>query len=400
MSDLGSPGPRQSPDQASDVTLAYDGTAKAVAALWIWNGCVTFVTLGIFFFWAKNRMRQYLWSRFSLDGSRVEYTGTEAGLFKGFIVAFLAFLAVTMAYRFALSAVPSDSWKSASLTVGYVSLLLLLISTARYFSHRYRLNHTRWRDMSAGFGRQASVWAYGGMVVRYALLSLVTFGIAYPLGSMARRRYLWGHSQFGQTGIHCNAKVGSAWTPWLIHCAFWLALILFVVLGRFYRLATVDLLGSHLQFHFYSYGAVVLWYVVVAFLLTGAFTSLAAYRLAEFRQLIDGISNAGVTVTSALRLGPLLGRMVLVKLLYVIIIMALLLSCLVMVMTTRVTLNQLFPLFALAILAWIILDILGRLLLMHPLYRALARTIQIRGALDGGGPGLGLGPGAISVGDG
>ena len=56
--------------------LEYDGARGPVAKIAVSNALLTLVTLGVYRFWGKTRVRRYLWSRASFLGDRAEYTGT------------------------------------------------------------------------------------------------------------------------------------------------------------------------------------------------------------------------------------------------------------------------------------------------------------------------------------
>jgi uncharacterized membrane protein YjgN (DUF898 family) len=146
MSDVNSV---MSPD-APQHRLGYDGRGGDIAKIALWNGFLTLITFGIFRFWAKTRMRRYVWSRFSFDGDRVEYTGTGGELFKGFLVAFGLFLLFFIPLQIAIAMVGPVSWIAGALNVVYVVVTLLLFSMAPYFAQRYRLTRTRWRGIRGG----------------------------------------------------------------------------------------------------------------------------------------------------------------------------------------------------------------------------------------------------------
>ena len=42
----------------------------------VWTGALTVVTLGIYRFWARTRLRRYIWSSIMPGGDSFEYTGT------------------------------------------------------------------------------------------------------------------------------------------------------------------------------------------------------------------------------------------------------------------------------------------------------------------------------------
>lgn len=76
--------------------LQYDGKTGQVYKIWIVTILLSIVTLGIYRFWGKTRMRRYMTAGMMLAGDRFEYTGTGGELFKGFIKAlfFLLFISI------------------------------------------------------------------------------------------------------------------------------------------------------------------------------------------------------------------------------------------------------------------------------------------------------------------
>ena len=60
----------------------------------VWTGALTVVTLGIYRFWARTRLRRYIWSSIKPGGDSFEYTGTGLEKFLGFLIA----LVVIMVY--------------------------------------------------------------------------------------------------------------------------------------------------------------------------------------------------------------------------------------------------------------------------------------------------------------
>ena len=75
----------------------YTGDGKALFFLALRTGLLTFFTLGIYRFWAKTRIRRFIWSSTRLDGSRFEYTGTGLEKFLGFLMA-VVILAVSFGF--------------------------------------------------------------------------------------------------------------------------------------------------------------------------------------------------------------------------------------------------------------------------------------------------------------
>lgn len=67
--------------------LEYDASTEQVYKIWLVNILLSILTLGIYRFWGKTRLRRYLTSGFILDGDRFDYTGTGGELFWGFMKA-------------------------------------------------------------------------------------------------------------------------------------------------------------------------------------------------------------------------------------------------------------------------------------------------------------------------
>lgn len=54
------------------------------------NIALKWITLSIYHFWGKTRIREYLWSQQSFDGDHFEYTGRGLELFLGFLKSLIA----------------------------------------------------------------------------------------------------------------------------------------------------------------------------------------------------------------------------------------------------------------------------------------------------------------------
>ena len=65
----------------------YHGTRSTLFWLAVRITVLTAMTLGIYRFWAKTRLRKYIWSSIAADGDSLEYTGTGLEKFLGFLAA-------------------------------------------------------------------------------------------------------------------------------------------------------------------------------------------------------------------------------------------------------------------------------------------------------------------------
>lgn len=67
--------------------LSFVGDMGPLFGLVIVNALLSIVTLGIYRFWARTRVRRYLWRNMQLLGEPFEYSGVGSELFVGFLIA-------------------------------------------------------------------------------------------------------------------------------------------------------------------------------------------------------------------------------------------------------------------------------------------------------------------------
>lgn len=180
------------------------------------TGLLTLVTLGIYRFWAKTRIRKYFWGNTKIAGDAFEYTGTGLEKFLGFLIAVVV-LAVYLAavqlilFQFGLQFVfqpRTEAELIMQLAVFYLSFfaLLPLLFFAQYRSRRYKLARTRFRGIRFGM-----LGAAGGYVWRAVLLTIVTIltlGLLTPLMTFTLEKHMTDRSWYGDTRF----AQGGKWT--------------------------------------------------------------------------------------------------------------------------------------------------------------------------------------------
>ncbi|MBY6002885.1 DUF898 domain-containing protein [Salipiger bermudensis] len=183
----------------------YTGDGKALFWLALRTGLLTLLTLGIYRFWGKTRIRRYIWSSGRLEGSRFEYTGTGLEKFLGFLLA-VVFLAVYLGliqillfwFGMTLFAEPQSPEQALAQGAG-VSLsavaLLPFIFFAIYRARRYKMARTRWRGIR--FGMEKAAWGYAVRALGYWALTLLSLGLLTPLMTFRLEKYMADRSWFG-----------------------------------------------------------------------------------------------------------------------------------------------------------------------------------------------------------
>ena len=138
---------------------AYRGEGGRLFWLALGTGVLTLLTLGIYRFWAKARIRRYLWSATAPGGNPFEYTGTGLEKFLGFLVAvvilaaYLGILNVVLlflGFSVITGGDPNDPMVMfQQVLVLYINLFALipLIFFAQYRARRYLLSRTCWRGV-------------------------------------------------------------------------------------------------------------------------------------------------------------------------------------------------------------------------------------------------------------
>ncbi len=171
--------------------LHYEGRLEMVYKIWLVNLFLNIVTLGIYSFWGKTRLRRYIAGSFLLDGDIFEYSGTGKELFLGFLKAIPLFI---LAYGpfFAASAYAGEE------AVWPLLLLLPLvyfIGMAIFAAKRYRLSRTSWRGIRCYV--TGSVFSYANLYVWRLFLNIVSLGILIPYSDIAKHRKIIDQTYFG-----------------------------------------------------------------------------------------------------------------------------------------------------------------------------------------------------------
>jgi uncharacterized membrane protein YjgN (DUF898 family) len=198
--------------------VLYDGKAGDVGRIAVSNGLLGLLTLGIYRFWGKTRLRGYLWGRVDFLGDRFEYSGTAKELLIGFLVALAILtpliggsLAVDFAFETNLSVVAAKE---------FVQLLifLFLIQLAVYRARRYRLTRTQWRGIRGG--QSGSSFKYGFLVFGWMFVVFLTLGLAYPVYRARLQRYRTENTWFGDRRFEFDGQAADLFGSWVLAWLF------------------------------------------------------------------------------------------------------------------------------------------------------------------------------------
>ncbi|MEO9820728.1 MAG: DUF898 family protein [Paracoccaceae bacterium] len=192
----------------------YFGQGKPLFLLYVKTAFLTLISLGIYRFWGKTRIRKYIWSAVSLGEDSFEYTGTGLEKFLGFLVA-VVILAVylgiiQMALLFfglsLLGEATTEAEQLAQIGVFYLTFfaVLPLLLFAQYRARRYKLSRTRWRGLR--FGMENGAWGYVLRAFWYYFLSTITLGILMPLSTFKLEKYMADRMWYGNVKFHQSGR--------------------------------------------------------------------------------------------------------------------------------------------------------------------------------------------------
>ena len=204
--------------------LQYNGQGAALFSLTLRTTLLTVLTLGIYRFWARTRVRRYLWSSISFEQANLEYTGNGLEKLLGYLIALVVLAIYLGLFQLLLTFWGYSLFDTAQtaqdglIQIGLLYLtgllLLPLIFYAQYRARRYILSRTRWRGIR--FGLDAGAWGYAGVGLLNSLITALSLGLLYPRQKFNLEKYRIDRMSFGDQRFH----QGGRWTM-LIRPALW-----------------------------------------------------------------------------------------------------------------------------------------------------------------------------------
>lgn len=219
-------------DAGSD-KLVFDGTGGSLFVIYLVNILLTILTLGIYQFWAKTRIRRFVWAHTRYQGDAFEYTGTGMELFIGFVIVFFAFLVPVYAVSFfaQMAMVEGNFVLAGLLYAGLVLTIFFLFGFAVYRAYRYRLTRTLWRGIRGALA--GSPMTYTIRYFGYTLLQLVTLWLATPMATIRLYDYMLNNVYLGSGRFSFKAD--------------WMQLMpSFLAAWPFFAIGTIMIVGAYI----------------------------------------------------------------------------------------------------------------------------------------------------------
>jgi uncharacterized membrane protein YjgN (DUF898 family) len=374
-------------------TPVYSGRVLQLLPIVLVNLVLTLLTVGIYRFWAKTRLRRYFLSRVSFLGDPLEYTGTGRELFLGFLIV----LAVLVPFFFISGIVHSfmsrpgtDPIAALGFQATYLAMIFFLYNVAVYRAQRYRLSRTTWRGIRGG--QQGSAMRYALYAIGLGLLTFVTLGLAYPVARHLLMGYRIDNASFGSDAFRFKGNFAPLFTAWLVP---WALMVLAVAPAAFTLWmdgfeSLTDTSGERPRFRFENirYG------LVVPIAAAGAVVANFWYRAKEVRHFATFTRFEALEIKSHLRGHQLFLPYLVYGVLFVLMVGAAIFVPLMLLagnsLSTSMGLSSSedaynfgrYLGFGFVIFVWLVLAALKPIVVQNWIFRSLCRSLTLQGSFS------------------
>jgi uncharacterized membrane protein YjgN (DUF898 family) len=195
--------------------IRFHGNGLTLFGIQITNICLNMVTLGIYSFWGRVKVRAYLMSQTEFESDRFGYHGTGKELFIGWLKAML-FFGVPFIVIVVLQVLAGPESGLFALMQLLIYLLVgLFIPVAMVNARRYRLSRTSWRNIRFSF--RGGVGEFIGIYLKGWLLTAITLGCYYPYWQNRRQGFMIGNSFFGNQKFEFGGQGKDLLVSFILH---------------------------------------------------------------------------------------------------------------------------------------------------------------------------------------
>ena len=199
---------------AAGVPTEFAGARGPLFALAFRTGLLTVLTLGVYRFWMKTRLRRYYWSSVRPGGHPLEYVGEPIEKLLGFLIAVVALAfyigvvnLILMYLSFAL--LQGNVTAYALSFVGVIPIWFY----ATYRARRYVLARTRWRGIR--FGVEPGAWGYAGRALIHWAITILSLGLLWPRMTYLLEKYRIDRTCLGNLRMHQGGRWQMLYRPFL-----------------------------------------------------------------------------------------------------------------------------------------------------------------------------------------
>lgn len=286
--------------------VGFWGRRGSLFGILMMNSLLGLLTLGIYRFWARTRLRQYFWNSIEVDGDLLEYTGRGLELFIGFLIVVAVLVPLAIGYQLLsvfLQANAPDVFNAVNFL--YFITLFWLTRYAFFRARRYRLARTVWRGIRGGQDGSASGYAW--LWFGYAVLSVITLGWAVPWMTAELQKYEVENARFGVENFRYEGNGAALLRRWIPCATLWSLGIIIAIVGTVTNWGEVQQFFSQVAADFgagagdlggdISDGtAAFFWLSALTFLFSIPF--YISYRIAALRYMLSSSNLSEVSFVS------------------------------------------------------------------------------------------------------
>lgn len=196
------------------LTTDFAGQKGPLFALALKTSILTVLTLGIYRFWMKTRLRRYYWSSVRPGGHPLEYLGEPVEKLLGFLIAVvvLAFYigVVNLVLMFLSFAFLHGN--ATAYAVSFIGVIPIWFF-ALYRARRYVLARTRWRGLR--FGLLPGAWGYSWRAVVHWAITILTLGVLWPRKTFWLEKYKTDRTVLGTWTLHQGGSWRMLFRPYV-----------------------------------------------------------------------------------------------------------------------------------------------------------------------------------------
>lgn len=212
-------------DTSAQLTTAVDSTYRidfhgrggSLFGIQIVNLFLGLITLGIYSFWGRVKVRAYLASQSEFAGDRFAYHGTGKELFIGWLKALMLFGIPLFVLAVLQVVVGMESGLFNLLQVLIYIVIGIFIPVAMVNARRYRLSRISWRGIRFSF--RGGVREFMAIYIKGWLLTLVSLGFYYPYWQNRRQGFMIGESYFGNQKFAFDGRGRDLLGSFILHVA-------------------------------------------------------------------------------------------------------------------------------------------------------------------------------------
>ena len=183
------------------MTFCFHGKGFDLFSIFIVNVLLIIVTLGVYYFWGKVKIKRYLYSQLEFDGDRFSFHGRGKELFIGGIIG-IFFLILAIGSKYLIEA--SKNNYIIAVSVILLMGLICLIPVIFVLSRRYYLSRSSWRGIRFSF--RGKISSFYRVIIRGVFLTIITFGLYTPFLRNRIKQFFINNSYFGNQKFNYNGN--------------------------------------------------------------------------------------------------------------------------------------------------------------------------------------------------